>query len=77
LADGTNTAASVASRHTDGDINAAIDGTALTVNSTVTALADLSASDFVIAPNTAINIETIRVLGGYGATDAELEAATT
>lgn len=76
LADGTNTAASVASRHTDGDINAAIDGTALTVNSTVTALADLSASDFEIAPSTALNIKTIRLLGGYGATDAELEAAT-
>jgi hypothetical protein len=77
LADGTNTAASAASRHTDGDINAAIDGTALTVNSTVTALADLSASDFVIAPSTALNIKTVRILGGYGADDAELGAATT
>lgn len=66
----------IASRHTSSDLNGAVDGTALTANTTPTTLPDLSATDFQIAPTGVINIKSLRVLGGYGATDAELEAAT-
>jgi hypothetical protein len=74
---GTNVPFNIASRHTSSDINGAADGTALTANTTPTALPDLSATDFEIAPTGVINIKSLRILGGYGATDAELEAATT
>lgn len=73
---GINVPFNIASRHTSSDLNGAVDGTALTANTTVTALPDLSATDFEIAPTGVINIKSLRVLGGYGATDAELEAAT-
>lgn len=73
---GINVPFNIASRHTSSDINGAVDGTALTADTTPTALPDLSATDFEIAPTGVINIKTIRILGGYGATDAELEAAT-
>jgi hypothetical protein len=74
---GVNVPFNIASRHTSSDLNGAVDGTALTANTTVTALPDLSATDFEIAPTGVINIKSLRILGGYGATDAELEAATT
>lgn len=74
---GTNVPFNIASRHTSSDINGAVDGTALTANTTPTALPDLSATDFQIAPTGVINIKSLRILGGYGATDAELGAATT
>lgn len=74
---GINVPFNIASRHTSSDINGAVDGTALTANTTVTALPDLSATDFEIAPTGVVNIKSLRILGGYGATDAELEAATT
>jgi hypothetical protein len=74
---GVNVPFNIASRHTSSDINGAVDGTALTANTTVTALPDLSATDFQIAPTGVVNIKSLRILGGYGATDAELEAATT
>jgi hypothetical protein len=74
---GINVPFNFASRHTSSDLNGAVDGTALTANTTVTALPDLSATDFQIAYTGVINIKSLRILGGYGATDAELEAATT
>ena len=74
---GINTPFNVASRHTSSDVNAAFGGTAKTVDTTPTALPDLSATDFQIAPTGVVNIKSLRILGGYGATDAELEAATT
>jgi hypothetical protein len=73
---GINVPFNIASRHTSSDINGAVDGTALTANTTPTALPDLSATDFEIAPTGVINIKSLRILGGYGATDVELEAAT-
>lgn len=73
---GINVPFNLASRHTSSDLNGAVDGTALTANTTPTTLPDLSATDFQIAPTGVINIKSLRVLGGYGATDAELEAAT-
>ena len=75
-APGTNVPFNIASRHTSSDINGAVDGTALTADTTVTALPGLSATDFEIAPTGVVNIKSLRILGGYGATDAELEAAT-
>ena len=75
-APGINVPFNIASRHTSSDLNGAVDGTALTANTTVTALPDLSATDFQIAPTGVVNIKSLRILGGYGATDAELEAAT-
>jgi hypothetical protein len=74
---GINVPFNIASRHTSSDINGAVDGTALTADTTPTALPDLSATDFEIAPTGVVNIKSLRILGGYGATDAELEAATT
>jgi len=74
---GINVPFNIASRNTSSDLNGAIDGTALTANTTPTALPDLSATDFQIAPKGVVNIKSLRILGGYGATDAELEAATT
>lgn len=73
---GINVPFNIASRHTSSDLNGAVDGTALTANTTPTALPDLSATDFKIAPTGVINIKSLRILGGYGATDVELEAAT-
>jgi hypothetical protein len=73
---GVNVPFNIASRNTSSDINGAVDGTALTADTTPTALPDLSATDFEIAPTGVINIKSLRILGGYGATDAELEAAT-
>lgn len=74
---GINVPFNIASRNTSSDINGAVDGTALTANTTPTALPDLSAADFEIAYTGVVNIKSLRILGGYGATDAELEAATT
>jgi hypothetical protein len=76
-APGINVPFNIASRHTSSDLNGAVDGTALTADTTPTALPDLSATDFQIAPTGVVNIKSLRILGGYGATDAELEAATT
>jgi hypothetical protein len=73
---GVNVPFNIASRHTSSDLNGAVDGTALTADTTPTALPDLSATDFEIAPTGVINIKSLRILGGYGATDVELEAAT-
>jgi hypothetical protein len=73
---GINVPFNIASRHTSSDINGAVDGTALTANTTPIALPDLSATDFQIAYTGVVNIKSLRILGGYGATDAELEAAT-
>lgn len=74
---GINVPFNIASRNTSSDINGAVDGTALTANTTPTALPDLSAADFEIAYTGVVNIKSLRILGGYGATNAELEAATT
>jgi len=48
---GINVPMSLASRHGSTFINGAVDGTALTANTTPTAFPDLSATDLVIAPS--------------------------
>ncbi len=48
---GLNVPFNVASRNTSGAINGAVDGTALTADTTPTALPDLSATDFELAPD--------------------------
>jgi hypothetical protein len=48
---GINVPISIASRHGSTFINGAVDGTALTANTTPTAFSDLSTTDLVIAPS--------------------------
>jgi hypothetical protein len=58
---GINVPFNVASRHGSTFINGAVDGTALTADTTPTALPDLSTTDFEIAPNFMGNISKLRV----------------
>ena len=73
-APGINVPFSIASRHGSTFINGAVDGTALTANTTPTALPDLSATDFNIGPTFMGNIGKLRVwtedLGDTGIEEA-------
>jgi len=73
-APGINVPFSIASRHGSTFINGAVDGTALTANTTPTALPDLSTTDFDIGPTFMGNIGKLRVwaedLGDTGIEEA-------
>jgi hypothetical protein len=66
---------SIASRHLENAINGAVDGTALTEDTTPTALPDLSAADFEIAPTFMGTIEYVYIWNEDIA-DAGLEEVT-
>lgn len=70
---GVNVPFSIASRHTDHDINGAIEGTALTADATPTALPDLSATDLELAVDF-MGILTEFKMWDRGLDDAELES---
>jgi len=58
---GINVPFNIASRHGSTFINGAVDGTALTADTTPTALPDLSTADFEIGPTFMGTIETFRI----------------
>lgn len=60
---GVNVPFNIASRHGSTFINGAVDGTALTANTTPTALPDLTATDLEIAPNFNGTIKRLRIWG--------------
>ena len=70
-----NVAFNIASRHTSGAINGAVDGTALTEDATPIALADLSSADLEIAETGIHNIELLRIWG-VDITDAGIAEAS-
>lgn len=72
---GLNVPFSIASRHGSTFINGAVDGVALTANTTPTALPDLSATDLDIAPIYMGTIRTLRVWA-QDIGDAGLEEAS-
>ena len=74
---GVNVSFSIASKHTPTSGQVANSGVAGTELTGTNLWPNLSATDFEIAPKGVVNIKSLRILGGYGATDAELEAATT
>jgi len=74
LPPGINVPFSIASRHGATFINGAVDGTALTADTTPTALPDLSSTDLEIAPEFMGTIKSLRIwaddLGDSGIEEA-------